>query len=329
MFQRKRVGFTLIELLVVIAIIAVLIGLLMPAVQKVRESANKTRCINNMTNLNKALLQYVDVMKQIPPSMTTPTTKRPNLKRTGTMVNFLQYLEQESTFKAYDFSKHWHQQSLEVIQAQPPVFLCPSSPNGSTRGYAKGTQDGNTYDFTNMGISDYAAVTRLHTSSPSAYSLNLLSPYSLTSTEMSDGEFAHKQGMMGYNLSCKVEDVKDGMGNTISFVEDVGRPMRLLADRRRAGFYSNTDQLLGAGWVDFNHAFDYQGYSDSGTTAGGPCGMNCSNYNEIYGAHFSGCVFGFGDGSVRFIGLKVDPRTLSILITRSGSAKGEGAPGEY
>jgi prepilin-type N-terminal cleavage/methylation domain-containing protein len=315
-------GFTLVELLVVIAIIAILIGLLLPAVQRVRESGNRAKCINNVKQINLGLLQYESKYNRIPPSSVTSTAG--TNRRTGTMVHFLPFIEQEQLWQKYDFSKHWHLQSQEVLEAQPAVFRCPSSPNQSYQAEFVGTISGTTVNLKNMGICDYAAMSRIMTGATSAYSLGLLSPYAVTDTSNNSQGVL---GFMGIDKPCRREDIVDGLSTTVTFCEDVGRPMRLLTRRAPQGFYPNTDAALGASWADANHPFWYQGYSDTGTTGGGPCGMNCTNYNEIYSMHLGGCVFGFGDGAVKFIGSRVEIRTLAALVTRAGSKYGEVTPG--
>src|SRR5271169_1610027 len=104
----KRRGFTLIELLVVIAIIAILIALLVPAVQKVREAASRTQCANNLKQIGLALHGYQDANKAFPQayrSLATPDPTAPPGTGTfgaGAFVLILPYLEQGNVYRGID-----------------------------------------------------------------------------------------------------------------------------------------------------------------------------------------------------------------------------------
>ena len=115
----KRPGFTLIELLVVIAIIAILVGLLLPAVQRVRESANRIACTNNLKQIGLAMRHYEENYGVLPAS-------RQEFGGATWAVMILPYLEQQNLCKTWNMNLSYFQQADTTRTSRVPIYFCPS-----------------------------------------------------------------------------------------------------------------------------------------------------------------------------------------------------------
>ncbi|MFO0809930.1 MAG: DUF1559 domain-containing protein [Gemmataceae bacterium] len=151
--SRSRSAFTLIELLIVMGIIAVLVGLLVPAVQKVREAAFKTQCTNNLGQLGKAFLSYQTQVGSLPPSVVHFDTSVQNDGWATWAVLILPHIDQENIYRAWDITKRYSSQTDAARAVSIPAWFCPSRRNPvSVSDFAASTN----YDGGRRGaLSDY------------------------------------------------------------------------------------------------------------------------------------------------------------------------------
>jgi prepilin-type N-terminal cleavage/methylation domain-containing protein len=130
--RRGAAGFTLIELLVVIAIIAVLVGLLVPAVQKVRAAAARLQCQNNLKQIGLACHTYESANGSLPPGAGSRPSGASNSPSTLALI--LPYVEQDNTYKLFDFTQDVNNTAANAAARDQEVklHLCPSDPSGAT-----------------------------------------------------------------------------------------------------------------------------------------------------------------------------------------------------
>jgi prepilin-type N-terminal cleavage/methylation domain-containing protein/prepilin-type processing-associated H-X9-DG protein len=346
-----RPAFTLVELLVVIAVIGVLVGLLLPAVQKVRQAANRMSCANNLKQIGLALHHYHDANGYFPnawkrlrqrdpgvapsyytlPSPTLPTTPDPATVGPSVFTLILPYMEQGNVYNMIDTNKSFFNPAnmppANLAYSTPiRTFLCPSAPGEPVVDYSAELAN----SFNNFAVT-------LH------YPPGLM---------FARTDYAPDAGMSsdipGININAgasiiieppsrpvRIVDVTDGTSQTILIVEDAARPVWYGANGLvgSVGTYQGGPDgpcpQGGGAWADpLNYIATNGSDPNTGIAAGGgfmgiplapwACAINGSNDSEIFSFHTGGCNTLFADGSVRFMQNGVTMSQMSALLSRAG-----------
>lgn len=300
-----RRGFSLVELLVSIAILGILVALLLPAVQGVREAARRLSCMENLRQIGFAIHNVVDARKSFPASgWTIASPQNPSGAFIGWQAAVLTHLEQNQLAVGYDQTGHWWtDKNLLVGRIPLSVYQCPSTPSIERPRslVAKSPRPALLLDSP-LGPTDYGALMGIRSS---------IAPQIYTTIETT-------RSVLFRNSSTRFADITDGSSNTVMIGECAGRPAVLRASKHLQGIVN--DQ--GSGWVDSESGFSLDGSDASGTRLGAgprlsPFAMNRTNENEPYSFHPGGSHFLYADGHCEFADETMDLRVAAALSTRA------------
>lgn len=338
----RRIAFTLIEILVVIGIIAILIGLLLPAVQKVRAAAARSACQNNLKQIGTALHNYHSAKICFPPGLVSSLDNTCDAEATGFTL-LLPYIEQDNTYQLYHFDEPWFNAvNYQAVAVEVKLFYCPSNRTSGKMDLSSIAAQWNFSLPPYVACVDYAfckganaSLTRhvqripIEVRGPFHVATSETVDAGVRLTEMVDGTSSTIAlgDATGGNAAFPIRDIKNtaqaaidgGTGATAlaeqswsaAGVEDPTHPWHcsVLAVTAQYGFAPNSrDEPMNQRLV-------------APTVCGEDPGGNASGRDWVSGfrsLHSGGCNFVFCDGSVRFVRQDVRTDVYRALSTFSG-----------
>lgn len=312
----QRRGFTLIELLVVIAIIAILVSLLLPAVQQAREAARRTQCKNNLKQIGLAFHNFEGTYGFLPTSLRPPSnvaSGSAEQSRVSVLTDLLPYIEQQTIYAQYNKAINWNQgTNIPLSRTVIPSFNCPSDPQS---GVLDTAPPGSVAQFV-PNIAATTAYSPIYGIAPGVFTQLLGRPSAPDLYRDPASVFAGENPVYTYtrgffpknatinpgtglqrNQGAKFRDVTDGLSNTIAIAESAGRPFVYVRGRKLGGgnalndtdpSSTNTDRLNSGGWSRPASDIIIYGETTAATgVLGGTVGINATNGHNIRGLNYT------------------------------------------